>query len=52
MCVFPKGKKAAYLHNFITGLGHCSLFQPIKITITAGDADGTPFCGESPLLLE
>lgn len=41
MGLFPKGKEATYLYNFITGLGHYSLFQPIKITITAGDTNGT-----------
>lgn len=39
MGLFPKGEKAANLYSFITGLGHCSLFQSIKITITAGNAN-------------
>ena len=34
-----KKKKAANLHSFIRGLGHYGLFQPIKITIAARNAN-------------
>ena len=44
MGLFPEGHKAASINNFITSLRHGGLFQPIKITIPAGEAKGTPYC--------
>ena len=43
MDLFPKGekKKKRPTYSFIMGLGHSGLFQPVKITIDARNANGS-----------